>query len=44
LKKAETLGGKLIAPKTEIPNTGWYGIFEDPTGNQIALYTSMDPE
>lgn len=44
LKKAEALGGKLLFPKTEIPNTGWFGIFEDPTGNRIALYSSMNPE
>lgn len=44
LKKAESLGGKIIAPKMEIPETGWFGIFEDPTGNHIALYTSMNPE
>jgi len=44
LKLAESLGGKIVLPKSEIPNTGWFGIFEDPTGNQIALYTSMNPE
>ena len=44
LKKAEVLGGKIVFPKSEIPNTGWFGIFEDPTGNHIALYTSMNPK
>ena len=44
LKKAESLGGKIVFPKSEIPNTGWYGMFKDPTGNIIALYTSMNPE
>lgn len=44
LKKAEAMGGKIVAPKSEIPNMGWFGIFEDPTGNQIGLYTSMNPE
>ncbi|MBT3338466.1 MAG: VOC family protein [Anaerolineae bacterium] len=43
LKEAEALGGKIIMPKSEIPETGWFGIFEDPTGNHIALYTSMNP-
>jgi predicted enzyme related to lactoylglutathione lyase len=28
-------------PKTEIPHVGWWGVFSDPTGNRIALYTSM---
>lgn len=29
-------------PKTEIPHVGWWGIFADPTGYRIALYTSME--
>jgi predicted enzyme related to lactoylglutathione lyase len=44
LQKAERLGGKVIHPKTEIPQTGWYGFFQDPTGNVLGLYTSMNPE
>jgi len=44
LKKVEKLGGKVIHPKAEIPGTGWFGIFQDPTGNYLALYTSMDEE
>ncbi len=44
LKKVEKLGGKVIHQKTEIPQMGWFGIFQDPTGNTIGLYTSMDPE
>jgi predicted enzyme related to lactoylglutathione lyase len=28
----------------EIPATGWFGMFKDPTGNAIALYTSMNPD
>jgi predicted enzyme related to lactoylglutathione lyase len=43
LKQAETLGGSIVKPKTEIPGTGWYGIFKDPTGNVLALYTSQNP-
>lgn len=43
LKKAEQLGGKIVHPKQEIPGTGWFGIFEDPTGNKLAVYTSMNP-
>lgn len=44
LKRVEALGGKLIAPKREIPGVGWFGIFKDPTGNTLALYTSKNPE
>jgi len=43
LKKAEKLGGKIIHPKAEIPQTGWYAFFQDPTGNVLGLYTSMNP-
>lgn len=44
LKKVEELGGKVLHLKSEIPQTGWYGIFQDPTGNVLAVYTSMDEE
>lgn len=43
LKRVEKLGGKALHAKTEIPGTGWFGIFQDPTGNVLALYTSMNP-
>jgi predicted enzyme related to lactoylglutathione lyase len=42
LAQAESLGGKALAPKTEIPGIGWFGIFQDPTGNRIALFTSAE--
>lgn len=44
LKHVEKLGGKIIRPKTEIPGTGWFGLFQDPTGNTLALYTSANPQ
>jgi uncharacterized protein len=44
LKRIEQLGGSVVAPKTEIPGTGWFGLFKDPTGNTLALYTSMNPD
>ncbi len=44
LKRAVELGGTLVAPKTEIPGIGWFGIFKDPTGNRIAVYTSSNPD
>jgi uncharacterized protein len=43
LKQVEKLGGKVLHQKTEIPGTGWFGIFQDPTGNVLAVYTSMNP-
>lgn len=41
LKQAVVLGGNIVQPKSEIPETGWFGIFTDPTGNTVALYTEM---
>jgi predicted enzyme related to lactoylglutathione lyase len=41
LAKAKSLGGKTVMPKTEIPNTGWFAFFADPTGNTVGLYTGM---
>jgi predicted enzyme related to lactoylglutathione lyase len=38
LAKIEGLGGKTILPKSEIPGTGWFAIFNDPTGNRLALF------
>jgi predicted enzyme related to lactoylglutathione lyase len=39
LAKVGELGGTTVVPKTEIPGIGWFGIFTDPAGNRIALYT-----
>ena len=44
LKKVEELGGTVVQPKMEIPGTGWFGQFKDPTGNVLALYTSQNEE
>ena len=44
LKRVEELGGTVVQPKMEIPGTGWFAQFKDPTGNLLALYTSMNPE
>jgi uncharacterized protein len=41
LKKIESLGGKCVASKMEIPQTGWFAIFADPAGNRMALFTPM---
>ena len=44
LKKVENLGGNVLVKKTEIPQTGWFGLFTDPTGNMVAVYTAMHPD
>jgi predicted enzyme related to lactoylglutathione lyase len=41
LAKVKSLGGKTLVPKTEIPQMGWFAIFEDAQGCRLALYTGM---
>jgi predicted enzyme related to lactoylglutathione lyase len=41
LARAGSLGGKTLVPKTEIPGTGWFAVFADPTGNRVGLFTGM---
>jgi len=43
LKKVEKLGGRVLRQKAEVPGFGWMGVFQDPTGNVLAVYTSMNP-
>ncbi len=42
LEKAMKLGAKKVKEKTEIPNTGWYGLFTDLDGNTIGLFTPKE--
>jgi hypothetical protein len=44
LKRVVELGGKVVRPRSEIPGIGWWAEFKDPTGNKIALYTSVNPD
>jgi predicted enzyme related to lactoylglutathione lyase len=37
LKKVEELGGKVISPPMNIPGVGDFAIFEDLSGNQVAV-------
>ncbi len=41
LKKVGAHGGSTLQPKTEIPGFGWFGLFRDPSGNVVGLYTAM---
>jgi predicted enzyme related to lactoylglutathione lyase len=44
LNQVKKLGGTVVREKTEIPGTGWFALFKDPTGNTLALYTSQNPD
>ncbi len=41
LDQIRTHGGEVIVPQSEIPQTGWFAIFRDPAGNQMALFKPM---
>ena len=40
-KKIETLGGKVLVPKMEVPGIGWWALALDPEGNQFGILESM---
>ncbi len=42
LAKVESLGGKTLLSKTEIPHVGWWAVFSDPSGNRIGLFKGIE--
>ena len=38
IERVQSLGGKLLRPKTAVPKTAWYAVVEDPDGNIFAVY------
>ena len=41
VKKIEQLGGRIVVPKMEVPNVGWWALALDPDGNQFAIMQNM---
>jgi uncharacterized protein len=41
MSKAEGLGGRIVVPRTEVPNMVTFGLFADPEGNTIGIIESM---
>lgn len=41
LRKVETAGGQVLRPKSEIPNVGWWAMFQEPTGIVMALFQGL---
>ena len=39
-KKIQSLGGKIIIPKTPIPNMGAFAMALDPEGNSFGIFES----
>lgn len=38
LARIGELGGRVITERTEVPGQGWFGVFADPDGNELALW------
>ena len=41
LQKVTELGGSVVEPKSEVPGQGWYGVFRDTEGNELAVWESL---
>ena len=41
LKKAETAGGKVIVQKTEVPEVGYFAVFQDPDHIVLGILEAM---
>ena len=41
LQKATELGGSVVTERSEVPGQGWYGVFRDPEGNELALWEAL---
>jgi predicted enzyme related to lactoylglutathione lyase len=41
LKKVRSYGLEILQEKTEVPGMGWFGLFKDPDGNVIGLWTTL---
>src|SRR5688572_18664523 len=38
-RQAESLGGKIVVPPMDVPDTGRYAVVQDPQGATIAIFT-----
>lgn len=41
VKKIEAAGGKIIVPKGEVPDMGYYAYFRDTEGNIMGMWENM---
>jgi predicted enzyme related to lactoylglutathione lyase len=39
--KAESLGGRVVAAKQEVPTQGWFAVLNDTEGNEFALWQQI---
>ena len=43
LRNVVEAGGKVIVPKTEIPNVGWFAFFQDPDEIPVGILQEKKP-
>ena len=43
LARIEAAGGATVLEKMPVPGMGWIGLFTDPSGNTVGLFTANDP-
>jgi uncharacterized protein len=43
VKKITAAGGKIVLPKQEIPNVGWFAVFQSPGGPHLAIFQGKMP-
>ncbi len=36
--RAQKLGGKLVVPRSEVKDVGWFAVVQDPSGAAIGLF------
>jgi predicted enzyme related to lactoylglutathione lyase len=41
LARVPELGGRVIEEKQEVPGMGWFGVFTDSEGNELAVWESL---
>ena len=41
-EKIKSLGGRIIAPKQEVPGIGWWALALDPEGNSFGIFEEIE--
>ena len=41
LSKVAELGGTVTQPRMEVPGQGWFGVFTDTEGNELAVWEPL---
>lgn len=44
LNRISEQGGSVVEAKAEVPGQGWFGVFRDPEGNELAVWEAAPRE